>query len=1247
MKKIVHILPKPHNWLVGAVILYLVSFLFIRTFSPAASLNTEINKLEKYIHSNEKEFTRLNADTLLIKKLADKTYSGDELKEVLDKTIKLFIFKKSIAETRLSFWSTQNVYPPDEVFRLDDDSLYFKRLDRGNGYYLVAKKTIPGRNAHDSTIIIGMIPVMYRYFSNLPDRFEYSSIANIDISGLPNDHSIKSLSGSVLFYVASKNQTDRPTEIIATYLKLIAVLLLLIYIHFIAEKIAQQNGFWKGLLFLIVALCLLRFVSYNTRFPVDFTQFELFKPYVYGSTMHRSLGDLLINTILFCWIILFSSQRLDKTGFYNVPEGRMGYVVGAVASLIVVILTFLVAFIIRSLAADSSISFDVINFFSLSPYTFFGFVTLSILAVAYYYFMRIMLPLLSFAFRNNFYPVYLVVAVAGLTFLTFEVNNLLLVFYIIVLGWLMVYIWISRLKKFGINDQRQSMASALFWIFLFSVSITAIIIDANREKEWQNRMRYASKIDNRTDARNETELGISFVYLDNDFLAPNFYRFKDEKLASFLRDSILHKGDFPLRYDQRILVFDADKKPLFNESNDDESSYNNIETILRVEAQPTNYDSLYYYVSSFDKNVFIFKQTVSDPVGKTLGYVFIISDQDRIENEALVAELFKGNRESDFEQNDIYSWAVYFDGVLSTGPRNKYPFSTILDTSAVPEETYSKRVTETSTELWYKAKSNKVVVIAREKNDALEAITLFSYIFCIFLFLVAIFNLLMLLLRIGGNVKELKRIMQWNIRTQIHSTIIFISILSFVIIGVSTISFFILRYEQNNKERLSRTMEVMINEMEKRLADRLIMDDQVPIYDSVSNEEVQKLVDDVAEIHGVDVSVYDTSGSLHVTSQPVIYTENFLSNKIHPEGFFYMNRLHQVVFVNKERLANTNYMSIYAPLRSKEGIAYAYINIPYFLSQQELKQEISNFLVTIINLNAFIFLVSGVIALFITNRVTRSFSLISEKMQKVNLGKANEEIEWNRDDEIGELVREYNKMVNKLEVSADALARSEREGAWREMARQVAHEIKNPLTPMKLSIQFLQKSIDNNSANVKELTGKVAKTLVEQIDHLSKIAFDFSQFANIGNTNIETFDINEVILSLDNLYRTSHDGDIRLNTVPGKVMIRADKTQMNRLFTNLIQNAIEACDGKEACQIELNEVHVNGVVQISVKDNGAGIPKEMQSKIFVPNFTTKTSGTGLGLAMCKGIAEQAGGRIWFETEKGEGSTFYVELPVVN
>jgi nitrogen fixation/metabolism regulation signal transduction histidine kinase len=267
-------------------------------------------------------------------------------------------------------------------------------------------------------------------------------------------------------------------------------------------------------------------------------------------------------------------------------------------------------------------------------------------------------------------------------------------------------------------------------------------------------------------------------------------------------------------------------------------------------------------------------------------------------------------------------------------------------------------------------------------------------------------------------------------------------------------------------------------------------------------------------------------------------------------------------------------------------------------------------------------------------------------MKEVRLGKTNEEIEWNYKDEIGELVQQYNKMVRQLEQSAVALAKSEREGAWREMARQVAHEIKNPLTPMKLSIQYLQKAIHNNQANVKELTSNVANTLVEQIDHLSKIAADFSRFANIGNKHVELLDLHHVLSSLVDLYQSNPRLNLRWNRVSRDLLMNADKTHMNRLFTNLLANAVDASGEREVGMIQINEVVREDVVLIEVKDNGEGIPEETQSKIFVPNFTTKSSGTGLGLAMCKSIVEQANGRIWFETELGNGTSFFVELPVL-
>jgi nitrogen fixation/metabolism regulation signal transduction histidine kinase len=289
--------------------------------------------------------------------------------------------------------------------------------------------------------------------------------------------------------------------------------------------------------------------------------------------------------------------------------------------------------------------------------------------------------------------------------------------------------------------------------------------------------------------------------------------------------------------------------------------------------------------------------------------------------------------------------------------------------------------------------------------------------------------------------------------------------------------------------------------------------------------------------------------------------------------------------------------------------------------------------------------VAGIIALFIANSITRSFSFISDKMKKINLETGNEEIIWNRQDEIGDLVIEYNKMVKKLDISAEMLARSEREGAWREMARQVAHEIKNPLTPMKLNLQYLQMAIDNNSPDVKNISLYVAGIILEQIEHLSQIAGDFAQFAKIGNTKIQTIDVNQMLENSIMLYSTNDEIDIDADLYPQEILIEADKTQVNRLFTNLLQNAVQSVPDYRTTLIKVKSELQGDKVLISIKDNGNGIQASMISKIFKPNFTTKTSGTGLGLAMCKGIVENLNGRIWFETSEGEWTCFYVEIPV--
>jgi nitrogen fixation/metabolism regulation signal transduction histidine kinase len=215
------------------------------------------------------------------------------------------------------------------------------------------------------------------------------------------------------------------------------------------------------------------------------------------------------------------------------------------------------------------------------------------------------------------------------------------------------------------------------------------------------------------------------------------------------------------------------------------------------------------------------------------------------------------------------------------------------------------------------------------------------------------------------------------------------------------------------------------------------------------------------------------------------------------------------------------------------------------------------------------------------------------------------------------------------------------------MARQVAHEIKNPLTPMKLSMQFLQKSIDNNAPNINELAKNVSATLIEQIEHLSNIANAFSQFANIGDPKKEDFDLNDTLRNVILLHEVNDNLIINRHLLSQKIIVRADKTQINRLFTNLILNAIQSVPEYRAVEITIAEKIEDNFVIVKIMDNGQGISEEVKANIFTPNFTTKSSGTGLGLAMCKRIIEQSEGEIWFETQLEKGTAFFVKLPMNN
>jgi two-component system nitrogen regulation sensor histidine kinase NtrY len=1234
----------------AALFMFLVSVIINQVIITSTSSPYYARLIQHDILNKEKDFQKLAQDTSLLISLINRTFDENTLSNVIDKEKGYLFFiydKDSASSNKLLFWNSQQALPPINIMNETDAS---RMVRLNNGLYIHTSKLVHLSN-NKILSVEGLVPVMWKYFveiENLQKEFASYPEAGkrVDITFTPTEYPIKSSYGNILFYLEKTSVDKQETSWWSRIIMFLGVFMLIVYVHQSAQYMTQRFGLAAGIGFLATMIILMRLATYYYPDVLELRDFELFDPSIYSSSfIFSSLGDLLINSILFCWMMLFISRRLPTDKIQPLRPKWLGLLCIIFLLVLLVSVTFVFADILQSLVADARISFNVTNVFSLTKYIFIGFLILGTLSLSYFFFSQVILNIIKRLTEGSTYFIILVTLFVGLGILTFTKDSSVLELNLYVLIWLVIYILMMQQKIFSGINTRLNISEVLYWLFVFSFSITGVIIFENKKIEFEKRKLFAEKLSLRADPSSERLLSIALTYFDNDFLQRSFSRFKNLDENHELKDSIIKKSfsAYLDKYDTRIFTFDASEKPLFN---DYPVSYDTLNTIFRIQGKETSIVDLKYFEKSYDKFSYIYKKEVLDTFGVPMGYFFVLSEPKRYKSDALIPELFRQTKELVPEYSPVYYYGVYNNLELITY-YNDYPFPTKLSNVQLPKFEFEVRKNKDYEELWYRHSADKVVVIAKKDNSFIEGITLFSYLFSTFILLLFIYRTTAFLVRSRFRPGAFPEYFQFSIRSQIHSTIIMVSLLSFLIIGVATILFFIKRYDRNNQDKLSRAIQIMVNEVQNQLADHNNYNSGVLLFETGANQEVEELMQEISEIHGTDVNLYDTSGTLRVSSNPLIYNKGVLSEKMNPVAFFNLNTLKAVQFVAEEQMGKVGYISVYSPVRDEQGNAYAYLNIPSYSTQGELKQEISNFLVTIINLNAFIFLVAGAIALFITNRITHSFTLIGQKMRDINLQKMNQEIQWNRRDEIGELVNEYNKMVHKLDESAEALAKSEREGAWRQMAKQVAHEIKNPLTPMKLSIQYLQKAIDNNSPQIKEMTANVARTLIEQIDHLSKIASDFSQFANIGNHRNELFDLHDVLYSLASLYDPMENVNFTWEPVEQKLMVFADKTQLNRLFTNLMQNAIEAPENQHKRTIEVVE-HVNGeYVVVSIRDNGGGIPVQTRDKIFMPNFTTKSSGTGLGLAMSKSIAEQSHGDIWFETVDGQGTIFFVKLPVVS
>ena len=354
----------------------------------------------------------------------------------------------------------------------------------------------------------------------------------------------------------------------------------------------------------------------------------------------------------------------------------------------------------------------------------------------------------------------------------------------------------------------------------------------------------------------------------------------------------------------------------------------------------------------------------------------------------------------------------------------------------------------------------------------------------------------------------------------------------------------------------------------------------------------------------------------------------------------------KTLFLHDENLGEMNFFSAYSPIYNQNNKLVGYLNLPYFTGHDDFAKQVSDFIVAFSNLYIFLILISLMVALIISHKLTAPLQEIEKYLKGIKLGKANAKIEYSGEDEIGRLAKEYNKKVDELAESAELLARSERESAWQEMARQVAHEINNPLTPMKLSIQYLQRIKEQNTENFDEYFTRVSRTLVEQIDALSLIASSFSDFAKMPTVQNELIDLDERLREVILLFENMNNIEVSFQVLSeGPIQVMTDKDQLGRAVINLVKNGIQAIprDRKGVIKVELYKDGPWAFILIS--DNGVGIPADLQDKLFEPSFTTKSSGMGLGLAIARKIIENFNGEIWFESKHDHETIFYIKLPL--
>jgi len=684
------------------------------------------------------------------------------------------------------------------------------------------------------------------------------------------------------------------------------------------------------------------------------------------------------------------------------------------------------------------------------------------------------------------------------------------------------------------------------------------------------------------------------------------------------------------RYDLQITVCKKDQLIQLNPDSQPLNCKNHFEGEIARYGIPLYENSQFFFMNSYNGKVSylgvfpfpgfgidsrIYIELYSKFMKETIGYPEALLDHVQMDN---------------FNIPSNYSFGKYLDNRLVTYS-GEFNYPIIAETDSLNGYYTSRK--DGYIHFTNKLSSGNIIVISRQERSIFPYFVTLSYIILFYSFLI----LGLFRFRHRGFFYRLpKNSFRWKITFLLLSSLVF----ALLFMGAGSIWFSINYFNTNNRTQMEEKIISVQSALYDFSKDALKFNDEQ--FNKLALMEAMTRLSNNAQI---DINVYGSNGILIRTTKPEIFDRFLIGKRMNPDAYNEIVHKHKKQFVNKETIANLSFFSLYAPLYNQEGSLIAIANIPYFSKQSGMRRDASSIIATIINIYLLLLLAAVFGGIALSNSLSKPLIEISKKMELLDISQKPEYIDYTIRDELGILVAAYNKMVDDLEESTRILAHGEREQAWREMARQIAHEIKNPLTPMRLSIQHLVRLKEQGIKDWPDKFDVLANSLIEQIDILADAASEFSSFSRFYSEDLSKVELNNLIREQIILFNTRDNIDITYESKAGEAYIMARKTQLTRVFVNLLSNAVQAVESQEKGRINIALLDLEDSYEISFEDDGNGVPENLIYKLFKPNFTTKSGGTGLGLAICRSILEQSQGKITYGvSETFGGASFKIKLP---